>query len=127
MTKSRPAPLLLAAVLVAVEGLVLVLYGALEAASVTSGRVLLGVTTTVFFVAYGAGLLACAWALRGLGSWARGPVVFAQLVQLGIAWNLRGGSTATLSGGLALVALVVLAGVLLPSSTRALGRDSEPA
>jgi hypothetical protein len=79
MTPAPPAPLLVAAALVGVEGLLLVLYGVLEAAAITGGRVAMGVTTAVFFRGYGAGLIACAWALRGRHSWARGPVVLAQL------------------------------------------------
>ena len=127
MTSSTPAPLLVAASLVGVEGLILVLYGVLEAASVTGGRVTMGVTTAVFFLAYGGGLLACAWALRGRHSWARGPVVLAQLIQLGLAWKLRGSAPLALVLGLVGVALVVLVGVFHPASLDALGDDPDPA
>ncbi|MGI8645550.1 MAG: hypothetical protein ACR2JD_04425 [Nocardioides sp.] len=127
MTASPPAPLVVAASLVAVEGLLLVLYGLLEAASISSGRVTMGVTTAGFFLVYGGGLLVCGWALWRRSSWARGPVVFAQLLQLGIAWNLRGGDTTVVAIGLAAVALVVLVGLLHPTSTDVLRDGAEPA
>ena len=126
MTSSPPAPLLVAASLVAVEGLVLVLYGVLEAAAITGGRVTMGVTTAIFFLAYGGGLLACAWALRGRRSWARGPVVLAQLIQLGLAWSFRGNAPLALVLALAGVALVVLVGVFHPASLDALADEPDP-
>ena len=124
MTSRTPTPLILAASLVAVEGLVLVGYGVLEVFALTSGRVTMGVTTAGFFLAFGALLILCAWSLRGLRSWARGPVLFAQLVALGLAWNFRSGPTVLVPAALALVALGVLAGTLHPASLAAL--DGEP-
>ena len=127
MPISPPAPLVVAASLVAVEGVLLVIYGVLEAASLTAGRLTMGITTAAFFLVYGAGLLVCAWALRGLRSWARSPVVLAQLIQLGLAWSFRGGETTYVAVGLALVALVVLVGVLHPASIDALSGERETA
>ena len=51
----RPAPLTVAASLVAVEGLVVVLLAVLELATLSSDRLTMGLTTTAFFVAYGVG------------------------------------------------------------------------
>ena len=116
----RPLPLTVAAGVAAVEGAVLVLLGVLELLALSSARLTMGVTTAVFFAAYGAALVVCA---RGLGRrrlWARSPVVLGQLIQLGLAWNLRSGETAVFAAGLAAVALVVLVGVLHPATTRAL-------
>lgn len=123
MRGPAPAPLLVAAALVGVEGLLLVGYGGLELASLSRGRLTMGATTAAFFLAYGAGLVACAWALRGGRSWARGPVILAQLIQLGLAWNLRQDPTSLLAVGLAVVALVVVVGLLHPASIRALEGD----
>ncbi len=123
MPRSTPVPLLIGAVLVALEGAVLLLLGGLEVAAAAAGRLTLAITTATFFVLFGVGLLFCAWALRSLHSWARGPVVFAQLVQLGLAWNLRGGETTYVALGLSLVAGVVLVAVLHPVSTRAIGHE----
>ena len=118
----NPAPLVVAASLVAVEGMLLVAYAVLELASVSSDRVAVAVTTGVFFAAYGAVLLAAAWALTRRRSWARSPVALAQLIQLGLAWNFRDGGTLPLAIGLAVVAVAVLVGLFHPASMRALDR-----
>ena len=49
----------------------------------------MGLTTSAFFLAAAAGLAWCAWSLWKVRRWARGPVVMAQLIQLGLAWNFR--------------------------------------
>ena len=118
-----PAPLVVSASIVTVEGVLLAGYGVLEAAAISTGRVTMGATTAVFFLAYGVGLLACAWGLWRLHSWARGPVILAQLIQLGVAWSFRGGDTTLIAVALAVTALVVVVGVLHPASTQALVGD----
>ena len=98
---SNPAPLVVAASLVAVEGLLLLGYAVLELASTSSDRVAVAVTTAVFFAAYGGLLLAAAWAVTHGRSWARSPIVLAQLIQLGVAWSFRGGGTTVAAAVLA--------------------------
>ena len=122
---TAPAPLLVAASLVAVEGLLLLGYAVLEVASVDSDRVAVAATTGVFFLAYGAGLLLCARALSRRQSWARSPVVLAQLIQLGVAWSFWGGSTTAVAIGVGLVAVVVLVGIFHPASLAALEAADE--
>ncbi|MCF6379758.1 hypothetical protein L2K70_19270 [Nocardioides KLBMP 9356] len=121
--RSAPAPLVVAAGLTAVEAFVLAALGVLELANLHSVRLTMGVTTAAFFLAAAAALAWCAWALRGVRRWARGPVVMAQLILLGLAWNLWAGSTKPVSAGLAVVGLVVIAGLVHPASTRALESD----
>jgi len=116
----RPAPLTVAASLLAVEGLVVVLLAVVELASLSSDRLTMGVTTTVFFVAYGIGLVGCGVLLARQVSWARGPAVLAQLIQLGLAWSFRAAPTTLVAVALAAVALVALAGIFHPASTHAL-------
>ena len=58
-------------------------------------------------------------------SWARSPVVLAQLIQLGLAWSFRGGETTWIAIALAVVAVVVVAGVLHPASIEALSDDPQ--
>lgn len=111
---------MVAAWVAAAEGGLLVLLGVLEILALSSERLTMGVTTAVFFVAYGAALVFCAWGLTRLAGWARSPVVLGQLIQLGLAWNLRSGETTALAVALAVVAVVVLVGVLHPASTEAL-------
>ncbi len=116
----NPAPLVVAASLVAVEALVLLGYAVLELVNISSGRAAVALTTSPFFAAYGALLIAAALAVTRGRSWARSPIVLAQLIQLGVAWSFRGGDTTLVAVGLAVVAVVVLAGLLAPSSVDAL-------
>ena len=109
-----------AASLVVVEGLLLLGYAVLEAANTHSERVAMAVTTALFLAVYGGGLLACGWSLSRGHAWARSPVVLSQLIWLGVAWSFRGGSTTSVAIGMAVVALIVLAGVLHPRSIDAL-------
>jgi hypothetical protein len=117
-----PAPLAVAAALTGIQGLVTAMLGIAEVASVDNGRLVMGVTTALFFTAYGVGLMVCAWGMSRRAPWSRGPVLFAQLVWLGIAWSFREGSTTLLAVGLAVVALLILAGLLHPHSVSALDR-----
>ncbi len=118
-----PAPLTVAASLVAVEAALLLLQGVAELFALAGERLVMGVTTSLFFLIYGAGLGFCAVALWRLKSWARAPVVVAQLLQLLVAWSFLGGSTTWVAVGLGVLALLVLAGVLHPASTDALAGD----
>lgn len=122
---SRPWPdaprsLLLAAALVSAQGLVSAGFGVLEAFHTTSARATMGVTTSLFFVVFGAALVLCAWGLSRSSTWARGPVLIAQLISLGLAWNFRDGDTLPASIGLAVPAVAVLVAMLRPESIAAL-------
>jgi hypothetical protein len=114
-----------AAGLVFVEGLLLLLFGITEVVTLDSDRLTMGVTVSVFFTGYGALLLLCSWGLYRGRVWARGPVLLAQLVQLGLAWNFKSGGTLPVAIGLALTAALVLAGLLHPRSVEALERDAD--
>ncbi|MCX6396433.1 MAG: hypothetical protein NTV23_08110 [Propionibacteriales bacterium] len=113
-------PLKVAAVVVATQGLFAVVFGAAEALNITSARAVMGATTALFFVAFGCGMVACAWGLARVRSWARGPVMLAQLMSLGLAWNFRGGETGWISVVLAVPAVIGLVGMLHPRSVEAL-------
>ena len=115
-----PPPLVVASSLAAVQGLVFLGYAVLEIARTDADRLAMGVTTSVFFGLYGLALVLCGWRLTRLDSWARSPVVLAQLIHLGLAWSFWGPETRAVSIGLAMVAVVVLAGVLHPASIAAL-------
>jgi hypothetical protein len=121
MRPANHAPLTVAASLVAIQGALLLTFAVLELVSISSERLSLGVSTTVFFAIYGAALLLCAWALTRQQGWARGPVLLTQLIQLGLAWNLR--DVALVAVLLTVAALIVLAGMLHPSSIEALSDD----
>jgi hypothetical protein len=114
--------LLVVAVIVTLEGATFGVLAVLELFSVSSDRVGLGIAATLFLGVVAAGLLWAAWRVVAGDAWARSPLVFAQLIQLGLAWNLRG-DPAWLSPAVALPALVVLACLLSPPVTRALRDD----
>jgi hypothetical protein len=121
----NPPPLTVAVSLAGVQGLLLVLYGVLEIANLSLNRITMGVTTAVFFLAAGAGLCACALFLQRRSTWARSPIVLAQLIQLGLAWNFRAAPTTWLAVVLAVAALIVLVGIFHPASIRALEGSPE--
>ena len=115
---------MVAAALTAVEALVLAALGVLELFSLRSIRLTMGLTTTAFFLGAGVALGWCAWSLWKARRWARGPVVMAQLIVLGLAWNLRPEATRTVSIALAVVGVVVIAGLLHPATTNVLEQDA---
>ncbi|WP_040320069.1 hypothetical protein [Aeromicrobium marinum] len=117
--------LLVASVLVTLQALALLGLAVADLGQLSGERLGLGVSVALFFVAAGLGLVAAVVALnRGAGG-ARGPLVVAQLISLGLAWNLRGADLgdaglpwvpAVLAGG----AVVVLACLLAPPVNRLL-------
>ncbi len=106
--------------LVGLEGLFLCVLAVLEVVALDTDRVTLGVTTGLFFLALGAGLLFCAWGLFRVCSWARGPVVAVELIGVLLSFSFWGGSTTLAAVVILLVSLAALVGVLHPASTRAL-------
>jgi hypothetical protein len=113
----RPVPLLVAAVLASCQALVLAGWAVLELLDLTPGRATMAVTTSIFFLGYAAALAFCVWGLLHLDAWARSPIVLTQLIELGLAWNLRDAPLVALA--LVLVALAVLVGVFHPASVAA--------
>lgn len=119
----NPPPLVVAASLAAVEGGLVVLFALGELRNLSSERLSAELATVVFFAAYGVALLFCAWQLHRVRTWARGPVLLAQLIQLGVAWSFWGGDTTWVAVILGVVALLVLAGLLHPQSVDALNEE----
>ena len=117
----NPVPLTVAASLVVLQGGVLLTLAVLELAHISSDRISLGLSTAIFFMVYGGVLVLCAWALTRHQGWARGPVLITQLIQLGLAWNLRDAVLVALV--LLVAAAVVIAGLLHPESIEALSDD----
>jgi hypothetical protein len=116
--EDNPPPLTVAASLVAIQGTVLVALAVLELANVSSERMSMGVSTAVFFLVYGVALGLCSWSLTQKRGWTRGPVLLTQLIQLGLAWNLR--DVPLIAVALAVTAAVVLAGMLHPATLKVL-------
>jgi peptidoglycan/LPS O-acetylase OafA/YrhL len=120
----HPAPLTVAVSLTVVEALIFLVLAVAELADFEATKAAMGVTTALFFAGYGAGLALCAWSVWRLRSWGRAPIVVAQLIQLFVAWSFWGGETTWVAVALALVAVIVLAGVFHPESIEALADEA---
>jgi hypothetical protein len=107
---------------VSVEALIFAVLAVLELLNVSSERVGLGVGVTLFLVVIAGGLLFAAWRIAHGDAWARSPLVFAQLLQLGLAWNFRGDAS-WVAPTIAVPAVVVLACLLAPPVTRHLTEE----
>ena len=107
---------MVSAALVGLQGLFLLGYGLLEFWHTSGDRLTMGLTTGLFFAAYGGLLLACAYAFVNRGGWARSPVVLTQGIAILVAWGFRSGDTTAIAAVVVVVAVVILAGVFAPSS-----------
>jgi hypothetical protein len=121
--QDNPPPLVVAASLAAVEGGFVFLFGLAELRSLSTERLSSELAIVGFFAIYGGGLIFCGWQLSRVRTWARGPVLLAQLIQLGVAWSFWGGGTTWVAISLGVVALIVLAGLLHPQSIDALNDE----
>ncbi|GAC1379385.1 MAG: hypothetical protein NVSMB48_02800 [Marmoricola sp.] len=106
----------------AAQALFVVIFGVVELVS-HHHQWGFGVGAAAFFVAYGLGIGWCGVGLLDLRRWARGPTLLIELLNLGLAWSLRGGSTWGVALGLGIPSAVVLVCVLLPASVAALEAD----
>ncbi len=113
----RPLTIVVAAVLLALEGLLGLGYAGVALAEVRMARAVVGVGVTILMAVFGLLLLLVARGVFLGKRWSRGPAVVAQLILLPIAWSFRGGVTTWISVALAALAIAVLVGVLHPRST----------
>lgn len=122
---NTPARVKVVATIVALEALLLISLSVLELTHLHADRASVAVTTAVFFFLYAAVLGWVAFALSRLHPWTRGPVVLTQLIALGVAWSFRGNQTTEVALGVGVPAVLALALVLSPPTTRALYPRSE--
>jgi hypothetical protein len=127
-----PSTVRQAAVVVAVEGVVLVGVAVVlvvrHLAGVEDQPWLSGYGTAGWFALMGAGVLAAGWALWTGRRWGRGIAVFAQLLLLPVAWYMGVGSQRWLYGiPIGVVALATLALLFSPSALQWLGAQDKPA
>ena len=115
-----PSPLTVAASVVGVEAAVLLIQGLTLLPAMHGERLAMGATSVVFFVVYGVFLGYCALQLYRLHSWARAPVVLAQLIQGLVGASFWGGKTTPVAVLAIVAALVTLAGIFHPASLAAL-------
>ncbi|KAA1428818.1 hypothetical protein [Nocardioides antri] len=118
-----PPPLTVAASLVALQGLGLVGVAIVQVAELDDDRRALGLSNAGFYGAYGVLLLVAAWGLWRCSGWSRGPALLTQLIWLGLAWTVREHVVAAVA--LAVLALVVLAGILHPDSIESLNSEDQ--
>ncbi len=120
LTGTARTLVLLAGLIIAVEVVAYLLLAAFDLRQSGSGQLVTGIGVAVMLIAYGAAhLVAIRFLLRGSAA-ARSPLVVTQILQLLVSTSLRDSSTLALS--VAVPAVVVLACVLAPPVTRAVGR-----
>ena len=119
-----PPPLTVAASLVALEAAILVLQGLALLPALEGERLAMGATSVAFFLLYGGFLGYCAWQVYRLRSWARSPIVLAQLIQILVGASFWGGATTIVAIVAVVLGLITLAGIFHPASLAAL--ESEP-
>ena len=121
-----PPPLTVAVVLALLEAAVIVLYGLSLLPSLEGERLAMGATTVLFFAVYGGFLGYCAWQLYRLRSWARAPLVLAQLLQIFVGGSFWGGSTSVIAVLTVAIAVLTIAGVFHPASLAAVEGAEQP-
>lgn len=113
----------IAAIVVAIEAAVYVVLAVLAVADISVDAIGTGIGIALFLALYGLVQLFAAWKLLSWHAWARGPLLFTQLVQLGLAWGLRDSKEQWLAILMAVSAAVALGCLLAPAVTRALLDD----
>ena len=110
-----------AAALTALEALGFAGYGFALVPDLVGGRPEVGSSASVFYLVYAVFLGVCARELLRLRSWARAPVVLAQLIQLLVGTSFWGGGTTGVAVLLIGLAVAVLVAVMHPRSLAAVG------
>ncbi|MCK2212933.1 hypothetical protein MF672_003825 [Actinomadura sp. ATCC 31491] len=126
----RPLTLVIAAVVVSLEGLValgLGGYAAVETVTGRPGNLTTAIAESAFGVLIGAGLLWVAWGgLFRMEKWGRSPGVLTQIFLLPVAFTLIQSGLPQLGIPLILAAAAALVSLLAPPTTRALYGDEQP-
>lgn len=113
-----------------IQALVFMVLAVLDLANLNAGRVGVGIGIGVMLLLVGVGLALAAVGLVRGAHLARGPVIVAQLIGLGLAWSLRTpdrntGDNRAVAVAIAVSAVVVLACLATGSARRALADDWE--
>jgi hypothetical protein len=123
----RPVTLVIAAAIVALEGLValgLGIYVAVETLVSTPGNLTTAIAESAFGVLVGAGLLWVAWGgLFKMERWGRSPGVLTQIFMVPISVTLIQSGQPQLGIPLIVIAVAGLATLLAPPTTHALYGD----
>ena len=114
---SRPAPLLVAAALLGLEGLAALVFGGIALSQIRISRAEVGTGVAIWMLGYGILLLAIARGVFRGRRWSRAPAIATQLILLPIAFSFRAEPTTWVAGAIAVVAVGALVGLLHPRST----------
>ena len=109
--------------MVALEATLLVLQGLTLLPALEGERLAMGATSVAFFLLYGGFLGYCAWQVYRLHSWARSPIVLAQLIQILVGASFWGGATTIVAIVAVVLGLLTLVGIFHPASLAALEND----
>ena len=115
--RSRPAPLVVAGVLIGVEALAAIAFGAVALTQITVTRAGLGGGVAILMLTYGLLLVFVARGVLRGRRWSRGPAAATQLILLPIAWSFRGSPTTWVAVLIAVTAVAIIIGLLHPRST----------
>lgn len=123
---ARPRRITAAAVLTGVEGLVIAAFGIVSLVMLVTGTpddMTQAATLAVTVLALSVLPLAAARGLWLRRRWSRGPSMIVQLIALPVAWQMvqNGGLLAVAAVAVALAAVAVLACLVNPKATEALG------
>ena len=123
----RPSSLLVAAVLIGVEALVAIGFGAVALTQIRLSRAVVGAGVALWMLGYGALLSVIARGVLRGRRWSRAPAVATQLIVLPIAFSFRAAPTTWVAGAIAVAAIGALVGLLHPRSTAVfVGPSSHP-
>ena len=114
---SRPAPLLVAAVLLVVEAIAALVFGGIALTQIRPNRAVVGAGVAIWMLGYGVLLLALARGVFRGRRWSRAPSAATQLILLPVAFSFRGAPTSLVAAAIAVVAVATLVGLLHPRST----------
>lgn len=110
----------IAVTIIALEALIYMVFGIIAIVSLSSKDATSSIGIGLFLLAYGFAQLFAGSKLLQWHTRARGPLVFTQLIQVGLAWGLRDSDRQWLGIVMATSAVIALGCLLAPAVTRAL-------
>ncbi|HSU34707.1 MAG TPA: hypothetical protein VLJ88_03515 [Propionibacteriaceae bacterium] len=109
--------LVVAGVLIGIEALAAIVFGAVALTQIKVTRAGLGGGVAILMLTYGLLLLLVARGVLRGRRWSRGPAAATQLILLPIAWSFRGTPTTGVAVLIAVTAVAIIVGLLHPRST----------
>lgn len=124
---AAPRPLVVASAVTLLQSVTFLGLTFAQSLSFSSERAAMNWTTILGFLLWALMLGACGWQVLRGRSWARSPIVMAQLIHLGVAWSFVKGDPvqwqAVTAWVIAATAVVVLIGLFHPKSINHLAQS----